>query len=154
MLIYFYRPNKNASRTDITNYDKKDYAFVPTYGYESTGYHHHIISGVVFSYSNKIQIMLVDYTFTEMGCFYDYSDAAPSAKTMRGNGITTLLLHVAQCITFNKKKFVTTRCIAKVSLKPLYSRLGFKVFKDFAEFPIHEEACKRFHYESGKSKAL
>ena len=47
--------------------------------------------------------MLVDYAVTEMGLFYDYSDAAPRAKTMRVNGITTFILHVSQCIIFRKK---------------------------------------------------
>ena len=47
--------------------------------------------------------MLVDYSVTEMGCFDDYLDAAPHAKAMRVNGITTFLLHVAQCITFRQK---------------------------------------------------
>ena len=45
--------------------------------------------------------MLVDYAVIEMGFFNDYEDAAPHAKTMRVNGITTFILHVAQCITFN-----------------------------------------------------
>ena len=40
--------------------------------------------------------MLVDYAVTDMGCFDDYSDAAPRARTMRGNGITTFILHVSQ----------------------------------------------------------
>ena len=34
-----------------------------------------------------------------------------------------------------------------------YSRLGLKVIKYFATSPNFEEACKLFHYESGKSKA-
>ena len=55
-----------------------------------------MISVAVFSYSNKIQIMLVDYAVTDMGCFDDYLDAAPRAKTMRGNGITTFILHLPQ----------------------------------------------------------
>ena len=44
----------------------------------------------------------MDYEVTDMGCFDDYSDAAPRDKNMRGNGITTFILHVAQCITFNQ----------------------------------------------------
>ena len=31
---------------------------------------------------------------------------------------------------------------------------GLKVIKDFATYPNFEKACKKFHYESGKSKAL
>ena len=38
-------------------------------------------------------------------------------------------------------------------MKSFYSRLGFKVIKDLANSPNFEEARKRFHYESGKSKA-
>ena len=39
-------------------------------------------------------------------------------------------------------------------MKSFYSSLGFKVIKDFATSPNFEEARKRFHYESVKSKAL
>ena len=97
--------------------------------------------------------MSVDYAVTEMGSLDDYSDAAPQGKSMRGNGITTFLLHVDQCIIFNEKNRVKTILIAKVLLKSFYSRLGFKVIKVFTNSPNFEEACKRFHYESGKSKA-
>ena len=38
-------------------------------------------------------------------------------------------------------------------MKLFYSRIGFKVIKDFANSPNYEEACKQFHYESGKSKS-
>ena len=61
--------------------------------------------------------MLVDYAVIELGCFGDYSDAAPRAKKMRGNGITTFILHIDQCITFRKKQFVTEKLTAEVSLK-------------------------------------
>ena len=54
-----------------------------------------MITVVVFFYSNTLQSMLVDYAVTEMGYFDDDLNSAPSAKTMRGNGITTFLLHVA-----------------------------------------------------------
>ena len=30
-LIHFYRPNKNACRTDLTNDNQKAYAFAPKY---------------------------------------------------------------------------------------------------------------------------
>ena len=46
--------------------------------------------------------MLVEYAATEMGFLDDYSDAVPNHKIIRGNGITTIILHVAQCIIFNK----------------------------------------------------
>ena len=96
--------------------------------------------------------MLVDYAVTEMGCFDDYLDAAPRAKTIRGNGITAFLLHVAECITFNQTKCVIATLIEKGRLKSLYSRLGFKVIKDYLTSPNFEEARERFHYESGKYK--
>ena len=56
--------------------------------------------------------MLLDYEVTEIGFFADYLDAAPRAKTMRVNGINTFLLHVDQCITFNKQKNVKATLIA------------------------------------------
>ena len=113
-----------------------------------------MISVVVFSYSNTIRIMLVDYALTDMGCFDDYSDAAPRAKTMRINGITNFILHVSQCITFNQTTFVTETLISEARLKSSYSGSDLKVIKYFATSPNFEKACKRFHYESGKSKAL
>ena len=76
-----------------------------------------MISVVVFFYSNTLKSMLVDYAVTEMGCFDDYLDAAPRAKTMRVNGITTFIFHVVQCITFHQTQFVTETLIAKALLK-------------------------------------
>ena len=67
-----------------------------TYGDEFNGYHRHIISVVVFFYSNTIKSMLVDYAVTEIGSFDEYLDATPRAKNMRRNGITTFLLNVSQ----------------------------------------------------------
>ena len=61
--------------------------------------------------------MLVDYAPTDMGFFDDYLDAEPRAKTMRGNGITTFILHFSQCITLNQTKFVTAKLIDEVLLK-------------------------------------
>ena len=83
-----------------------------------------------------------------MVCFNDYSDAAQRAKTMRVNGITKFILHVAQCINFCQENIVTTTLIAKESLKSFYSRLGFKFFFDLATSTHFEEACKQFNYES------
>ena len=48
-LYFVYKPKKNASRTDITNYDQNAYKYCPTYGDESTSYHRHMTSIVVFS---------------------------------------------------------------------------------------------------------
>ena len=98
--------------------------------------------------------MLVGYSVTEMGCFGDYLDDAPRAKTMRGNGITIFILHVSQCITFRLTNIVTSTLISETSLNSFYSMLGFKVIKYFVTSPNLEEARKRFNYESVKSKAL
>ena len=101
--IYAYKPKKNASRTDITNYDEKSYRYVPTYGDESTGYHRHMISVVVFLYSNTLKSMMLDYTVIEMGCFDDNSDAVPRAKTMRvvkNDLMTKVYLFGMWCITW------------------------------------------------------
>ena len=54
---------------------------------------------------------------------------------------------------FQSNKSSLKTLIANASLKSFYSRLGFKVIKDFATSPNLEEARKRFYYESGKSKA-
>ena len=55
---------------------------------------------------------------------------------------------------FLSEHIVTATLIFKSSLKLFYSRLGFKVIKDFATCPNFEEARKQFNYESGKSKAV
>ena len=86
-----------------------------------------MISVVLFLYFNTLKSVLVDYALTEICCFDDYLDADPRAKTMRGNGITIFILHVAQCITFHQKHLVTATLISEASLKSFYSRLGFKV---------------------------
>ena len=94
-LYFVYIPNKNASRTDLTDDDQKAYLFAPTYVDGSTSFHRHMISVVVFSSSKQIQSMLVGYAVNDMGFFGDYSGAAPLPRTMKGNGITTFLFHVA-----------------------------------------------------------
>ena len=63
----------------------------------------------------------------------DYSDADTNHKSIRGNGITTFLFHVAQCIIFNLTNHVKTILIANVSLRKFYSMLGFTVIKDFCD---------------------
>ena len=55
---------------------------------------------------------------------------------------------------FQSKKKTTATFIVEARLKSLYSRLGFKVIKDFATSPNFEKACKWFHYDTGKSKTL
>ena len=84
------------------NDDQKAHAFAPAFGDECTGFHCHMISAVVIFYLNTLQSMLFYYAVTDMGCFDDYSDAAPRTKTMNGDGITTFILHFDQCITFNQ----------------------------------------------------
>ena len=61
-----------------------------------------MISVVMFSYSETPESMLVGYAATEMGFLDDYLDDATKGKSIRGNGITTFLLHVAQCIISNQ----------------------------------------------------
>ena len=136
-----------------TDDDENAYKLGPNYGGEFTGLHRHIISVVVFSNSETLKSVLVEYAATEMGFLDDYSDSDPNHKSIRGNVITTYLLHVAQCIISNKKNRVKTVLIDDASLKSFYSRLDFKVIKDFATSTNFEEARRRFHYETGKSKA-
>ena len=112
-----------------------------------------MISVVVFSYSETLKSMLIKYTATEMGFLDDYSDADPNHKIIRGNGITTFLFHVAQCIIFNLTNHVKTILIANVSLKTFYSRVGFTVIKDLVTSTNFEAARRQFHYETGKSEA-
>ena len=71
-----------------------------------------MISVVVFSYLETLKSMLVEYAATEIGFLDDYSDADPNHKSIRGNGITTFLFHVAQCIVFNQTNRVKTILIA------------------------------------------
>ena len=91
-----------------------------------------MIAVVVFSYSETLKIMLIEYAATEMGFLDDCSDADTNHKSIRVNGITTFLFHVTQCIIFNLKNHVKTILIANVSLKTFYSRLDFLVIKYFA----------------------
>ena len=97
--------------------------------------------------------MLVEYAATEMGFLDDYSDTDPNHKSIRGNGITTFLFHVSQCILFCLTNYVKTIIIANASLKWFYSRLVFTVIKDFVTSTTFEAARRQFHYETGKSKA-
>ena len=88
-----------------------------------------------------------------MGFLDHYREADPNHKSIRGNGITTFLLHVAQCIIFNQTNIVKTILFANASLKSFYSRLGFTVINDFATSTNFEEARRRFNYETVKSKS-
>ena len=108
------------------NEDENAYKYGLLYPGESTGFHHHIISVVVFSYSETLGSMLVEYAATEMIFLDDYSDANSNQKIIRGNCITTFILHVSQCMIFNQKHRVKKIIIADASLKSFYSRLGFQ----------------------------
>ena len=66
-----------------TNDDEQAYKFCRLYGGEFTGFHRHMISVVVFSYSETLESMLVYYATKEMGFLGDYSDAAPQGKSMK-----------------------------------------------------------------------
>ena len=88
-----------------------------------------------------------------MGLLDDYSDADPNHKSIRGNGMNTFILHIAQCIISNQTNRVKIILIADASLKSFYSRLGFKFIKDFATSTNFVEDRRRFHYETVKSKA-
>ena len=82
-LYYVYKPNTDTPRTKNTNDDEKDYKFGPIYGGESTGFHRHMISVVVFAYSETLKSMLVEYAATEIGFLDDYSDAGTNHKSIR-----------------------------------------------------------------------
>ena len=97
-----------------------------------------MISVVVFSYSETLKSMLIEYTATEIGFLDYYSDADPNHKNIRGNGITTFLFHVAQCILFCLTNSVKKILIDNASLKSFYSRLVFTVIKYFATFTNFE----------------
>ena len=90
-----------------------------------------MISVFVFSYSQTLKSMLIEYAATEIGFLDDYSDSDPNHKSIKGNGITTFLFHVADCILLCITNFVETILIANASLKSFYSRLGFTVIKYF-----------------------
>ena len=79
-----------------------------------------------------------------MGFLDDYSYADPNHKSIRGNGITTFLFHVDQCIIFNLTNHVKTILIANFSLKTFYSSFGFTVIKDFVTSATFEAAHRRF----------
>ena len=143
-LYFVYRPKKNAYITNITNDDQKYYAFVPTYGDESTAFQRHVISVVMFFYSNKLQSMLVDYAVTEMGCSDNYSDADPCAKNTRGNCISTFLLHISQYITYVKQFFYSNNyCQGIVEVILFKVRFqGYYAFCDISSFQRGSQAIQ------------
>ena len=116
-LYYVYKPMTDTPITKNTDNDENAYKFGPKYGGEFTGFHRHMISVVVFSYSETLKSVLIEYAATEMGFLDDYSDADLNQKSIRGNGFTTFLFHVAQCIIFCITNFVKKVFIANASLK-------------------------------------
>ena len=77
--------------------------------------------------------MLVDYAVIEMGCFDDYLDAAPRAKTMKGNGITTFHLNFTQCFTFRQTNIVTATIIAKGIVEVILFKVGFQGYENICD---------------------
>ena len=65
--------------------DENAYKFGPKYGGEFTGFHQHIISIVVFSYSQTLKSMLIEYAATEIGFLDDYLDSDPNHKSIKRN---------------------------------------------------------------------
>ena len=74
-LYYVYKPKTDTPKTKNTVDDENAYKLGPKYGGESTGFHRHMISVVVFSYSETLKIMLIEYADTKMGSLDDYSHA-------------------------------------------------------------------------------
>ena len=152
-LYSVYKHNTDTPRTKKTDNDENTYKFGPKYGGEFTGFHRHMISVVVFSYSETLKSTLVEYTATDMGFLDDYYDADPNHKSIRVNGIATFLFHVAKYIIFCLTNCVKTILIANASLNSFYSRLGFTVIKHFATYTTFEASRSQFHYEKVKCKA-
>ena len=109
-LYYVYKPKKDTPRTKNTDDDEKAYKFGPKYGGEFTGFRW------VFSYSETHKSMLVEYAATEMGFLDDYYDAVPNHNSIRGNGITTFIFQVAQCILYCLTNSFKTINISNASL--------------------------------------
>ena len=155
MVGLFLVHKQKSSSVDLSTsvLDGKAYVAEPSYGLKMDLYRH-LVSVVVFStiHNPKFKSMTIDYAVTEFGCFDHYSDASPVANTMRGNGITVFLLHVAQCIVFEKSKIKAATLVANIHLKGYYSKLGFKVIKDFDTLESMKIARERFHYEANSSQ--
>ena len=80
------------------------------------------------------------YTVADMGCFDDYSDAAPHAKIMRGGWYYFVSFECCPMYHCQSKYFFTATLIYEDRLKSLYSRLGFRVIKYLAASPNFKEA--------------
>ena len=78
--------------------------------------------------------MFVEYVATEMGFLDDSSDADTNQKSIRGNVITTFLLHVAQCIIFNKTNRVKTILICQCIVEVILFKVRFQGYSRFRDF--------------------
>ena len=84
-LYYVNKPKTDTPRTNKKKDDENAYKLGPKYGGESTGLYRHMISVVVFSYSETLKSVLIEYAATEMGVLDYYYDADPSHKSIRGS---------------------------------------------------------------------
>ena len=64
-----------------------------------------MISVVVFSYSDALKIMLVEYAATEMGFLNDYSDADTNHKSIKGKWYHYISLSRCPMYPFMSNKF-------------------------------------------------
>ena len=84
-----------------------------------------MISVVMFSYSETLKSMLVEYAATDMGFLDDYSDADPNHKSIRGNGITKFLFHVAQCNISHLTIFFLNNTYCQFLFEDILFKVGF-----------------------------
>ena len=63
-LYYVYKPKTDTPITKNTEIDENAYKLGPKYGGESTGLYRHMISVVVFYYSETLKSMLIEYAAT------------------------------------------------------------------------------------------
>ena len=128
--IYFYRPNKNAYITDLTNNDKKLMHLCQHMEMGPLIFTIIWYQMLCFTTQTNFKVcwwimQLHKWVALMIICMLHH------VQKMGVNSITTFLLNISQCITFNQTKFVIATLIAKARLKSLYLRLGFKVIKDF-----------------------
>ena len=63
-LYYVYKPKTDTPRTKNADDDENAYKLGPKYGGESNGLHRHMISVLLFSYSETLKRMLIEYAAT------------------------------------------------------------------------------------------
>ena len=104
------------------------------------------------SYDISCFIFLLKQTSNYVGWLRSYRVGFPwwlfwcctTCQKMRANGITTFILHVSQCITFNKTKFVAATLIAEAPLKSLYSRLVSRWLKMLRHLLVSKRLANDF----------